>query len=913
MARTTIDLETLPNCTHANRAQPISALASLATNKTNYPEAWSYVNLVLNPGGGLAANETYFNALKVVSAAALQGSWEGNGAGFTPGVTNTSRNTILLPRGGPYLVNHSIPISAGGVIGKGTNISSTNGNDTSYLEYDHAGWLEPGAQRAVMKSVNWGTSAYLESAYVDGFRINGAAGQWRDPSYQQYGVLMDMMGETANFATGRGVYVHDCNNHGIWIEGVGPGRIGDISVFDNNQGGLKIGNTNSLGNLTIDRVSADNNGFAYINDQAGGWVMNTLKCETGLSNARGKVFKAQVPVWTKGWIAGEIKLLSSAVAPNTARIDALVHWWNTANNCKLEIGTITGWQAVNLVMNHRNNKRYYFSGTGSGSGGGDYAAIGVTMRGYGTAFSIKAHNPQTTDIDKIAPGTGTFVEAVFNSPGDRLHPVTDPAQYLFTATPASPLWDDTGGATPPPPPTPVVTTVTVSLATDPVTSGGTSQASAQVFDQFGQVMTGQTIGWSIVSGPATINGSGLVTTSGSGSVVVRATVLAVTDDATLTVQNTVPPPTPPSGQIPAIVVVNANDATSAAMATAYCTAWGIPDANKLIVNLGSTEATTDTASLATARNAIRAAASARGAQVAILAFRFPTQYVPSGSGVNPIDHTQAITDCLELGVHPVQNLRLSPFYNYLGSLPYTDKGEVQCVQLLSSGNIKRTAHGTKPVGEIYVLCAKDSNSVGNYRGTARYAGSSGIAGRSDVTRFDNRNDARVGSGNNPFNNLSTELFTLKNKVPAPACCPNPGPAQPVLAYFGSMYQLTDKLDLTYQNGWGAEHLTSFGGFLPGSTQGGFEFMNARGQTSIEFFLNRTVGASWAGGCVSEPGGSLAALPEQFILPDIFIPLWKPSAAAGSGGGKANILCMSASVKHPGRYLKAGDGLCAPFQ
>ncbi len=902
MARTTVDLETqFPHCINANRAQPISALDTLVANKTAYQYAWDYVNLVLNPGGSLGANETFFSALRVVSAAALSGVWEGNGSGFAPGVSCTSRNTILLPRGGPYLVNFPIPASYGGIIGKGTNWSSTNSNDTSYLEYDHAGWLEPGGgPRAVIKSVNWGTSTYLESAFLDGFRINGAAGQWRDPSYAQYGMLIRMMGETCNIGTNRGIYVHDCNNDGAWIYGAGPGNIGDISAFDNNQAGLRLSNTNSLGGMSIARLSCDNNGYAFLTDQAGGFKLNQLKCETGLSNSRGKVFKAQVPVFAKGWVSGTIDLLTTASDPV---IDAVVHMWSTANGSKLTINDLVGWNYENIVLDHRGNKRYYWPMQGS-----EFRTIQVVVRGLGTQTTVKTHNPVNTDIELVAPSN-----AQFNSPGDRLHPVTDPAQYLYTATPASPLWDDTGGATPPPPPTPVVTTVTVSLATDPVTSGGTSQASAQVFDQFGQVMTGQTIGWSIVSGPATINGSGLVTTSGSGSVVVRATVLAVTDDATLTVQNTVPPPPPPSGQLNAIVVVNANDATSAAMATAYCTAWGIPDANKLIVNLGSTEATTDTASLATARNAIRAAASARGAQVAILAFRFPTQYVPSGSGVNPIDHTQAITDCLELGVHPVQNLRLSPFYNYLGSLPYTDKGEVQCVQLLSSGNIKRTAHGTKPVGEIYVLCAKDSNSVGNYRGTARYAGSSGIAGRSDVTRFDNRNDARVGSGNNPFNNLSTELFTLKNKVPAPACCPNPGPAQPVLAYFGSMYQLTDKLDLTYQNGWGAEHLTSFGGFLPGSTQGGFEFMNARGQTSIEFFLNRTVGASWAGGCVSEPGGSLAALPEQFILPDIFIPLWKPSAAAGSGGGKANILCMSASVKHPGRYLKAGDGLCAPFQ
>lgn len=894
MARTTIDLEaTYPHCNHTNRSQPISALDTLVNNKATYAAAWDYVNLVLNPPGD---KDAFFNSLKVVSAAALDGVWQGNGAGFTPGVMCTSRNTILLPRGGPFLVNFSIPCSFGGIIGKGTNVSGTNGNDTSYLQYDHAGWIEPGADRAVVKSVNWGTSTYLESAYMDGFRINGAAGQWRDPSYNQYGMLVRMMGETCNIATDRGIYVHDCNNDGVHIYGAGPGNIGDITAFDNNQAGLRVRNTNSLGGLSIARLSCDNNGYAFYTDQAGGFNLRHLKCETGLSNARSKAFKAQVGVFAKGWVAGTIDLFTSAV---TGVIDAPIHFWSTANGSKLMVHMFEGWNHENLVIDHRGNRRFYMAGNAT-----SYRAMSIVVRGLGTSTSVAIDDPANTSTVPISPLT-----AQFNSGGDRLGVVASAAQYQYTASPATPPWDDTnGGSPPPPPPSPTVTTISVSVNPSGVQSGQTSQATAVVYDQFGQVMTGQTVTWSISSGPATVNSSGVVTTTNSGSVVVQATIGAVSGSATITVTAAPPPPPNPGGQLPAIIVVNSADAGSAALATSYRNAWGISAGHVITVNIPfSGEATSDAAAIATARNAIRAHATTMGAQVAQLCFRYPTKYTPDGDVANS---AQSITDALEFGVNPVGAYRVSTLYNYTGETPYTSQGILPCMLLFSAAQIKRSAHGTRPTGEIYVLAAKDQNSGGNPRGTTRMAGLGTIGSRADVTIFDNRNDARVGSGNNSFNNLTTALFTLKNKVPAPACCPNPGPARPVIAYFGSIFTLSNPTDLTYPNGWGAEHLTSYGAWLPGATVNGFPFTGGGGQTTFEFFTNRTVGASWTGGCVSEPNINLA---DQFIRPSIFVPMWKPNAADGTGGGKANVLCMTASIRMPGRYLKVGDALCAPFQ
>jgi hypothetical protein len=91
----------------------------------------------------------------------------------------------------------------------------------------------------------------------------------------------------------------------------------------------------------------------------------------------------------------------------------------------------------------------------------------------------------------------------------------------------------------------VPTTVTVTLSPTTILSNTTSQAAATVLDQFGGLMPLSGT-WSIVSGPATISGGGLVTPSGAGSVVVRYTQGSAFGNATLTVNAVpVPPPNPP--------------------------------------------------------------------------------------------------------------------------------------------------------------------------------------------------------------------------------------------------------------------------------------------------------------------------------------------------------------------------------
>ena len=88
----------------------------------------------------------------------------------------------------------------------------------------------------------------------------------------------------------------------------------------------------------------------------------------------------------------------------------------------------------------------------------------------------------------------------------------------------------------------VVTSEPYSLTIIPssaqVLSGGSAQLSAEVRDQFGNLITGRTITWSSsASTVASVNGLGVVTGVSTGSATVRATTGAVAGTSAVTVQN----------------------------------------------------------------------------------------------------------------------------------------------------------------------------------------------------------------------------------------------------------------------------------------------------------------------------------------------------------------------------------------
>jgi len=108
-----------------------------------------------------------------------------------------------------------------------------------------------------------------------------------------------------------------------------------------------------------------------------------------------------------------------------------------------------------------------------------------------------------------------------------------------------------------PPPPPVVTTVTVSPSSASIQAGATTTLSATVKDQQGNVMTGQTIGWSTNNAAAaTVNSNGVVSGVAAGVATIAATSSGKSGTSTITVTAAPPPP-------PVVTTVSVSPTTSA--------------------------------------------------------------------------------------------------------------------------------------------------------------------------------------------------------------------------------------------------------------------------------------------------------------------------------------------------------------
>ena len=99
------------------------------------------------------------------------------------------------------------------------------------------------------------------------------------------------------------------------------------------------------------------------------------------------------------------------------------------------------------------------------------------------------------------------------------------------------------------PPPAVVKTVQVTLSSNSIMVGGTSQASAVARDSSGAVITGRPVTWSVTTGStvAALSGGTAATTTATGTsagtALVAATVGGISASATLAVQAVQPPPT----------------------------------------------------------------------------------------------------------------------------------------------------------------------------------------------------------------------------------------------------------------------------------------------------------------------------------------------------------------------------------
>jgi hypothetical protein len=800
-----IDVD-FPEMTHANGTKTLAEAG--ITGSTKYPSAFRWWTIIL------AQPAATFQSLTVASAVLNEAHYAGNGAGFALGTQSTSRNNVERIPGGVYMVNVGITVLQGRFIGGGTSIG-LNGNASTELVYDHARWMDPRPIRAVILSANWGTSTYLESIYISDVRVNGRGPHWKDNSYDQHGIALQIMGETA--AIGR-VYVENCNGHGVWINGAGPGRIEHLTTFDNALAGLyatseKSGGTNgnSLGFLEVQHISGDNNAWVVLNRQGPAMSIGYLKNEDGLSAQRGRPKKGQVSIEAWGWINTHVTQLTDAVrgasgptiiVNSTANVSCLTvqHYSQVAANNSVDEGRSA------LVMDLRTKQVW----RPANQNAGELNVANIRWMGMGNTSTFSSSIP---------------TEVISHNFTTRPGIATTYAGYNYAA--GTPVWDATGG-TVVTPPTPTPCTFTYGAWSACVNGQQTRFATAS---------------------PTGCTGT--------------PPVDSLSRSCTVT-----PPPSTATGINPndVCVVVNTNDPTSAAMATAYMSAWGIPLANLVNVSLGTGEDLTNATTLNTARTAI----NAKGRQFTVLAFSVPSRYAGQ----------QSITSAITFGARSVTNLTVSPLYNYTGMMPRSDKGVAPAVLLRSANYIRRDAHGTRPTGQSILLLAKDQS--GTPRGSARAA--QGITG---VTVWDNRSLSSVGTGGNACNWISNDCWVSTRK---------PG-TTPIIAGYQSMFQLGADGGAVWAKGFYGDHVTSTGGTLP----------TGAGQTPLTYHLDR--GASMTAGTVVEPwqdrsGNSPGSLVEQFVDVRIFHPLF-------IGGSPVGVAAWAA-VKCPDRTLFVGDLMCSPF-
>lgn len=761
-----------------------------------------------------------FLTMNIFPACENEAIWAGNGSGFAPGNQCTSRNSFDASGVyGKYEVNVACRINQGKLIGAGTSIGSDKGNASTELHYDHARWQDPAPIRAVILSTNWGTSDYLESVFITGFRITGSAPGWYDPSYTEHGIAVRMLGETAAIER---CYVNDHNGNGIWVNGSGPGHIQHVSCFDNNLAGIyvtndKTGGTagNSLGMLTIMHCSFDNNGYQILNIRGGAMAIFYIKSEYALSATRGKPNKAGPIVEAHGWnditidhitdSHGSVPAGAAFVFETTANVSRVTinHYSQIATNDNVNIGRSA------LISDPRAKKVWQTANPNTAK----YNPLTIDWRASGNSSTVTCTEP--------------LVESVFNGT-TRLGIASTYAGYNYAA--GTPVWDPTGGAVTPPPPGPCDWVPTTTCT-------------------------------------ACVNNSRTCTTTHSLNPAGCTPTVPKPADVVVPEQcGTVPPPT--TGGIDpndVLVVWNTADARTQAWATAYATAWGIPAANIMSVNGGTAH---DCGS--TIATAIRTAIHSKGKQYAELCWEYPSRV-----------GAQSITSLVTFGPRNVSSLTTSAVYNYVGYKPRTDKGVTLSAWLGSDKYIRRDAHGTRPQGQAISHLANDQ--TGTPRGSAR-----ADQRPTGVRIIDSRNNPNIGKGENVCNCISNDCYVSANK---------PG-TTPIVAAYQSNYVLLSPGNAVFAKGFYGDHLTSFGGYIPGGAAP--KYLNGQNQTALTYHLDK--GASFSVGSVSEPSSSL---PQQFVDIRIFHPLFMGGTPVG--------VAAWASVKCPDRMLMAGDLMCAPFK
>jgi uncharacterized protein (TIGR03790 family) len=305
-----------------------------------------------------------------------------------------------------------------------------------------------------------------------------------------------------------------------------------------------------------------------------------------------------------------------------------------------------------------------------------------------------------------------------------------------------------------------------------------------------------------------------------------------------------------------VVVINADDPDSRAIADHYKATWGVT--REVTVRLGNAH-DVSTSKATTARNAV----SGLNAKALALCFTKPSRVAGNNSITSVMAHGYS-TSWSATG----------PAYGK----PAANVPRAVLVNDVRVINRARAATGTKPAGTIYVLLANDGGGTAP-RGDMR-------AGQVTTTAA-NALRAKLPA--------TVKLEVIDNRKGCAGNCPGnylQGRSD-VLAFFGSMYGLAGWETNTVLPGAYADHVTSHSGILPD----GYD------QFPITQF---TATATHSSGTVVEPWMSNSVTTaRQFARVDSF-------SVAYFAQGRSFAEAIYRAVERPWRLLIIGDPLCAPY-
>ena len=451
-----------------------------------------------------------------------------------------SRNDVTWPRG-VFPVNLKLIFDAGQYIGKGTTNSYAGGGGT-VLVRDPAGWLESAANQTLLHSSvygAWSGLGYMEGGLIDNVRLEGLCDEKvHDNSFESHGIYIQGAGEV--FRLGR-VKVNGFNGLGIKSAGGTPMECEHLSLFSNTLGGFGIyGGDLSTNYFGV--VSADDNPCIFkiresANGRAGGTIhVGLVKSESGKRTPN----RGQIIMEADGFSGpnndegayvnahfGAIQADMNEQASDDARTHAmfvvrgfgsgLPGGYTGARNARISVGAIRNWRS-DYFLHCLGTKRAWPVQA-------DYQQSGFLWNGSEADPDKNFWRPV---VDGAAPTPDSVPSATRRLGIKR----TGQANWGVVG-----MYDETFGTTNPPDPAPTGSTEQVSVGVLPsvITTGQTAQIHT-VGLKGGYRIGTFTEAYYVVSGPATVSGSGVVTPTGTGIVRLRAVVGDAQQDCFLKVE-----------------------------------------------------------------------------------------------------------------------------------------------------------------------------------------------------------------------------------------------------------------------------------------------------------------------------------------------------------------------------------------